>query len=271
MMTPTKAQAVDRLNRVLDAIPVLTLSSTNSPEFIKWHRDTEVAIENTFTDNPKRVDEFRQIRYFPSSFIVGGSSSTGDAAYVRGLQRATAVLQSMLEEIQEYWPDDAPESTEPEQPEPNKPATGNRVFVIHGRDEEAKQTVARFLANLDLDPVILQERPSRGNTIIEKFEEHAQSAAFAVALCTPDDVGALADEQDALRPRMRQNVVFELGYFAGAIGRNRVCALLKGNIERPSDYDGVVYILMDNNDGWKLSLARELSAAGFDIDLNRIL
>ena len=270
-MRPEKNLASDRIKRVLDAIPGLIPLSRNSPEFIKWHRDTQIAIENTFTDNPKRVEEFRQIRYFSSAIIVGGPSTAGDGAYARGLRRATAVLQSMWDEIQEYWPDGTQTSTEPGQSTPTNPANAKKVFVIHGRDEETKQTVARFLESLGLEPVILQEQPSKGNTIIEKFEEHAQSAGFAVALCTPDDVGALASDRENLKLRMRQNVVFELGYFAGAIGRNRVCALLKGDIETPSDYDGVVYITLDNNDGWKLSLARELSAAGFGIDLNRML
>ena len=177
-------------------------------------------------------------------------------------------MESMKEEVREYGLDNVTLSQGAELRNFN---IGDKVFVIHGRDEEAKQTVARFLASLNLEPVILQEQPSRGNTIIEKFEEHAQTAAFAVALCTPDDVGASASDCENLRPRMRQNVIFELGYFAGAVGRNRVCALMRGDIERPSDYDGVVYIRMDDNDGWKLPLARELKAAGFDIDLNRTM
>ena len=195
-------------------------------------------------------------------------SQSQSGATVHPFVSGTSASHKMKEEIREYGLDNVTSSRGAELRNFN---IGDKVFVIHGRDEEAKQTVARFLAELDLEPVILQEQPSKGNTIIEKFEEHAQSAAFAVALCTPDDVGALASEQDNLRPRMRQNVVFELGYFAGAIGRNRVCALLKGKVDRPSDYDGVVYIPMDNNEGWKLPLARELKAAGFDIDLNRIL
>ena len=147
----------------------------------------------------------------------------------------------------------------------------NRVFVVHGRDEAAKHTVARFLEGLGLEPVILQEQPSQGRTVIEKFEDYAQTVGFAVVLGTPDDVGSLADEMDNLQPRMRQNVVLELGYFAGALGRKRVCALLKGDVEKPSDYDGVIYIQLDDFGGWRMELAKELNAAGLPVDMNRLL
>ena len=143
------------------------------------------------------------------------------------------------------------------------------VFVIHGRNNETKETVARFLQNLDLTPLILHEQPNQGQTIIEKFEQHAQ-VGFAVALLTPDDVGSLQDARDELKPRARQNVVFELGYFLGRLGRERVCALIKGNVEPPSDYDGVVYISLDDG-GWKMDLIRELKNAGFEVDANQAL
>ncbi len=270
MTKPTKAHAIDRIRKALDAIPGLMQMARDSQEFVKWHRNTEIAIENTFINSPRHLEEFREIGYSPLLFM-GGTDNTSQKTYVRGLKKASAVLQSMLEEIREYWLDEVQGPLQSERPGLSEPIITNKVFVIHGRDEEAKQTVARFLEGLGLKPVILQEQPSRGNTIIEKFEEQAQLAYFAVALCTPDDVGALANEKDHLKSRMRQNVVFELGYFAGAIGRNRVCALLKGDIERPSDYDGVIYIQLDEAGGWKLSLARELKSAGLSVDLNNLL
>ena len=142
--------------------------------------------------------------------------------------------------------------------------------MVSGRDEGTTDTVARFLENLELDPVILREQPNEGRTIIEKFEEYAQ-VGFAVVLCTPDDVGALAAEQDQLKSRPRQNVVLEWGYFLGKIGRQRVCALIRGDMEIPSDYSGVVYIRMDDSQGWQLQLTRELYQAGLPVDANKIL
>ena len=89
-----------------------------------------------------------------------------------------------------------------------------------------------------------------------------------MVLLTPDDEGGLK-HSDAMRLRARQNVIFELGFFIGRLGRNRVCALTKGDVEIPSDYSGVVYIQMDG--GWKLDLVRELKGAGYDVDANRIV
>ena len=116
--------------------------------------------------------------------------------------------------------------------------------------------------------MILHEQPDGGRTIIEKFEEHAE-VGFAVALLTPDDVGALKGDESNLNPRARQNVIFEFGYFIGKLHRERVCALVKGDVEKPSDYDGVLYIPLDDSGGWKTGLIRELKDAGFEVDANK--
>ncbi len=118
--------------------------------------------------------------------------------------------------------------------------------------------------------MILQEQINRGMTVIEKFEEFAGRAGFAVILMTPDDYGYPVGLDNERRHRPRQNVVLELGYFTGRLGRDKVFVLMKGDIEVPSDVLGLVYQSMDNSNGWQLMLAKELKAAGFEIDLNRI-
>jgi predicted nucleotide-binding protein len=146
-----------------------------------------------------------------------------------------------------------------------------KVFIVHGHDVGPREAVARILERLDFEPIILHEQPNRGRTIITKFQEEAADVGFAVVLMTPDDIGGKQGESsDPLRARARQNVIFELGFFIGVLGPERVAALVKGTIERPSDFDGVVYVNMDEQGGWMRTLARELNAAGFEVDLNKL-
>ena len=148
---------------------------------------------------------------------------------------------------------------------------GDKVFIVHGHDEAAKLAIADFVKTYDLNPIILDEKANEGQTIIEKFEAHAGEAGYAIILLTPDDVGAAKDQANDLKPRTRQNVILELGYFLGALGRERVCVLHKEKVELPSDIHGVLYIPMDSSDGWQLKLAKEVKQAGLPIDLNKLV
>jgi predicted nucleotide-binding protein len=146
------------------------------------------------------------------------------------------------------------------------------VFIVHGHDRQARAELARFVERVGLKPIILEEQADAGLTIVEKFERDASRAGAAIVLLTPDDVGGTKDTSPPeLRGRARQNVIFELGYFAGKFGRGRVCALVRGHLEIPSDYNGVMYVTMDDHDGWKLKLARNLKDSGLPVDLSRLL
>lgn len=143
----------------------------------------------------------------------------------------------------------------------------NSVFIVHGRDDAARLEAARFIERLGLNAIVLHERPNKGRTIIEKFEAEG-SAGFAIVLLTPDDHGAAIGED--LQLRARQNVLLELGYFIGSIGRHRVIALKKGEIEIPSDFVGVLWEPLDARGAWKMRVAHELSDAGYNIDFSRV-
>ena len=224
-----KNKAIERLQRALDRIPELQQLRRNSPEFQKWHRDTEVAISNTFGDKTRHLQDFTTIKYTPGMVVGGMREQYFQRAYVNGLESVASVLTSMINEIKEYWEDDVQPTATP-RAEASSPETTNEVFVVHGRDEGAKDKVASFLKKLDLQPIVLKEQPNEDRTIIEKFEHHASRVGFAIVLFTPDDVGSLHDKYGEPQPRARQNVVFELGYFIGKLGRDRACALLKGDV-----------------------------------------
>ena len=151
----------------------------------------------------------------------------------------------------------------------NEEVDSDRVFIVHGHDEASRESVARFIENLGLTPVILHEQASRGMTVPEKLEEYG-NVGYAVILLTPDDVGR---EKGQLgdQPRARQNVILELGYFVGRLGRGRVIAFRKDDVEIPSDYLGVVYTDFDARGAWRQELTRELRSAGYEIDLSRAI
>jgi predicted nucleotide-binding protein len=148
----------------------------------------------------------------------------------------------------------------------------NKVFIVHGHDGELKESTARLVAKLGLEPIILHEQANKGRTIIEKFSDHANDTAFAIVLLTADDEGRKKTPpgEEALRPRARQNVIFELGFFFGFLGRGRVCAIYEKGVELPSDLHGVLYVEHDEGGAWIFAVAKEIRAAGYDIDLNKL-
>lgn len=142
-----------------------------------------------------------------------------------------------------------------------------KVFIVHGRDEAAKQEVSRFIEKLGLEAIVLHENASLGMTIIEKIEHYSNDVDFALILYTACDHGRGAHESTVPpKDRARQNVVFEHGYLMAKLGRENVCPLVKGNIETPNDMSGVVYVNLDNSGGWKNTVATELQSCGYSIN-----
>ena len=267
MAKVSKEKATERLQALVqegsELIPGLGLTRQTQ----KWLRDVDNALYRIFGENS------REYSSIPQSYSVSGNGLRNH------LNKMTSLVESCLDDIKYFWEEDeAIQDTISDVsvlPVPNSEHVDKRVdlrkiFVIHGHDEAAREKLARFLQTLGLQPVILHEQPNEGRTIIEKFEDYAD-VGFATVLLTPDDLGAPKENKNALKPRARQNVIFELGYFIGKLGRNRVCALVRGDVEKPSDYDGVVYISLDDPGAWKMEVIRELRTAGVDVDANKVL
>ena len=120
-----------------------------------------------------------------------------------------------------------------------------------------------------LTAIVLHEQVNANLTVIEKLERNSD-VSFAVVLLTPDDVGGKKESSNNLTPRARQNVLIELGYFVGKLGRSNVCALRLGDTEIPSDFSGVIYTDIDKAGAWKTKLAQELVGAKFTIKLEAL-
>lgn len=188
--------------------------------------------------------------------------------YREGFESKIKHLEGCIEQLQTDIDLSSPAAAKTSESLRDAPIAGDKVFVVHGRDSGTKETVARFLERLDLEAVILHERANEGRTIIEKFTDFSD-VHFAVVLLTGDDEGRLRGTAADLKPRARQNVVLELGYFLGKLGRKKVCVLYQNGVEVPSDYAGVLFVELDPHERWKFDLVRELRAAGFNVDANK--
>jgi predicted nucleotide-binding protein len=270
-LTKPKAEADDLITKQIrggEALLESAARASSVEEFseaqTQWSDYTNELLKHLFTTDAI-ADEFLGMAF--------GSWDRDPRVYLRNIadsvRRRLTNLRSIHNRLEFF--EDSPSAVGQTKRDSRPPAGSSRdVFVVHGRDEATKQIVARFLEKLKLTPVILHEQPSMGKTILEKLESHSLMG-FAIALLTPDDVGALASELSSLKPRARQNVVFETGYFMALLGRSNVCALVGEGVEHPSDMSGLVYISLDSHGAWKLELARELKAAKFDIDMNNAL
>lgn len=158
-------------------------------------------------------------------------------------------------------------TSEQERPEPT--ARSKKVFVVHGRDELSKTSLEVFLHEIGLEPIVLHRQADEGQTIIEKFEKHAE-VGYAFILLTPDEVAYLAEE-DALpdnerskERRARPNVIFEFGYFVGRLGRSRVCCIYTADVSLPSDVHGMIYKKFNNSiDEVAYGIMKDLKASGY--------
>jgi predicted nucleotide-binding protein len=271
-------RGIARLNKRIEDVETFepqSVGGRNAPEVSALSTSIEETLGSVFGAGTIQFNRYRRAADVDPTarlgIVVGGSRpyplSQVHEDLERGKQSSLAHLRQAVrfleEEIAEHGQAPAPAAPA----ELRKPS--RKVFVVHGHDEGSREGVARFLAQAGFEPVILHERPNKGRTIITKFREEAADIGFAVVLMTPDDTGGKAGS--GVRPRARQNVVFELGFFIGALGPERVVALVKGDVERPSDFEGVVYIDLDSAGAWRTKLGQELEAAGLEVDWNKVM
>lgn len=219
----------------------------------------------------ERKDIFREEYWvIIEAWAKANSAGAGLSAWVSGHEtmRALSDKQEQAASIIAAFATSVPEdigelgsATDQE----NDVETSNKVFIVHGHDKPLKDQVKAFLYDLGLQPVAIADEPRGGSkTIIEHFLNHSEGAACAIVLLSPDDVGGVADA-GITKERARQNVIFELGFFMGRIDLNRVVMMKKGAVEIPSDLHGILYVPVDDGDGWKWLLSRELRAMGLPV------
>jgi len=155
---------------------------------------------------------------------------------------------------------------------PEPISLSKNVFIVHGHDIQPVEELKRMLIGFGLNPIILHEQPSGSLTLPEKLEKYSD-VGYAFVILTPDDAACQSTEvtrsdypivRVKLKFRARQNVVLEFGYFMGLLGRDRVCCLYNGDVELPSDMQGIVYIpFKESIEERRDMIIKELRNAGY--------
>jgi predicted nucleotide-binding protein len=250
---------IDKGRALLAARPI------GSDNYSSWELLTRNFLEKAFGTNSPNVSTVTDVGAY-GAFPMNAGEHWWEDHRAKSLETQLKKLEGLVELL----------STEIQLSAGHAPyvaaiVAGHRVFLVHGHDQAVLHEVARFLERLEQNVIILREQPNQGRTIVEKFENYAD-VGFAIVLLTPDDRGGpMAAPYDGQQPRARQNVILELGYFLGRLGRNRVCALYREGVEIPSDYSGVLYVKLDDAGAWRLALAKEMKAAELPVDMNLAL
>lgn len=248
------------------------LSVADDDIFRDVKQKTEMVIRKFFGEHSHYLITVRNIHFSDGDGLID-EDSWDDAK-----QRIVGLIETMIDDL-----------SLPDEPAPLKKnykvvisgaaqseadPHSKKVFVVHGHDDAMKGSVARVLEKLGLEPIILHEKPDQGKTVIEKFMANSSDVGFAVVLLSGDDIAyPKSAKPKQARPRARQNVILELGFFVGKLGREKVLPLYRkaDNFEHPSDFAGVLYKEFDEHGHWRFELVKELQAEGYDVDANKLM
>ena len=258
-LPPTKA--IELLKKQIELIDKLLQLHHDDPEFTKWDNFTEQIIIKTFGKPHENLTDYTSSRY-AGEIWANMPDEAFQENFVKSLNIRKKLLESFIEQLEAFG------GIQKEQELIiSKSISSRKIFIVHGHNEQAKTELALILTRLGFEPIILHEQPSQGMTVIEKFEKHSD-VGFAFILLTPDDKGSQKGQEDKLLPRARQNVVFEFGSFVGKLGRERVCCLYTGDVELPSDLQGLVYLPFKSSiNEVRLDIVKELRAAGYEVKI----
>ena len=274
-MPMSAALAIEKLQSLVAEASDEPAIREDGPRHQKWRASVDAVLANSLVAKPQTLERFRGVNYHIGVWTGAPGEAEQDRRYFAGqVDEAVAIVEAAIFELEMLAESESSSRVAPNQVGAAGSSDSGTIFVVHGHDESAKYQVVRVLDKAtDRDAVILHEQANNGATVLEKFEHHAGTAAFAVIILTPDDVGGTAPSKGAepdLVARGRQNVIFEMGFFFGLLGRGRVAVLYESGVELPSDLNGLVYIELDPGGAWKIALAKELTAAGVAVNHSRI-
>lgn len=258
-------QQIDEAKKLVSKRPI------DGPLYFAWFDATRTYLNKAFGKYVKSIDS--QVTMISNPYINISKQQRDiidEKDHFESLNKLIVKLEGFVKQLQTEIEISEISQKKPELRISEKDNIMNsEVFIVHGHNENTKIKVARFLEKAGLKPIILHEQPAKGRTLIEKLIAHSL-VGYAIILLTADDLGKSVEEAD-FKPRARQNVIFEMGYFCALLGRARLSILCEEGIEIQSDYLGVEYLPLTKNGVWQSKLLSELSAAGFVVDYENAL
>lgn len=230
-----KASDYSIINNTGDLITSQVNSLKNIALYTNWFLESRELFNEYFDNSEMTFKEFCEFNTSGNGFSLSSKFS-----------RTYPLFKILIKKIEEG---NIKKNLKKEQP------MNNKIFIVHGHNNELKLEVARFIeTDFKKEAIILHERPNKGREILGKFEDEA-NVDLAIALWTKDDLGQVNESSES-KPRARQNVIFETGYFIGKLGREKVIVIIEDGLESPSDYSGLMYISASE---WKYKLGKEIS------------
>lgn len=247
-----------------DGQEIACLDSHNHTLEMNPKEITDALSDNNVSFQAKDLEHGRQFRFDDGAILI--AYNTGALVWQGKKETPTVVRVKKL-----IGGNEPPRIVAGREADAAANKANNKVFVVYGHDTNAREQLELLLRRMKLEPVILQNIPIAGDTIIEKLESNLD-VKYACVLLTPDDIGHAVDAPKDKKFRARQNVILELGMFLVRLGRKRVAILHKGDMELPSDIAGLIYIKFKNRvDEVKEKLGAELQEAGFPINIKDLL
>ena len=300
-----KDNRLDELKRLIEDIEKVRIKPRMSPKFKSWHRETLETLERLFGRKSRQVKDFEAIRYNLASFSNKTPESKFEEAFQHGLMNAAVMLSSAVKDLQAEEPKREPniKPTEDIEPEPilDKPAlvkpaavkpiadpvtpavraildassapdakeppaivkramavAEHKIFLVYANDLGMKDELSTFLSRVEISPIVLKESAASSISLMDELEKY-DDVQYGIVMLNPDASG------------ISESTIYELGLIVGKLGRNRVCGLVKNQIDILANYSGMSYVPVDPAGAWKFLLIKQLKDAGFDVDANLAL
>jgi predicted nucleotide-binding protein len=259
---------LELLKKILEDQYQVVREGKQGPIFTKWKARLESVLQRLHGGQSSFLTKLGDVSFSVGPLPFYAQPHEFVEAYRRGVEEMAAIADAAVADAEDQLAGD--EFVGSATKRARLPGEKRRIFIVHGHSEAPMQAAARLCERLGFETIVLHEQPDQGRTIIEKFEDYSD-VDFAVVLLTADDLGRRASAPDSeTKPRARQNVVLELGFFVGRLGRKKVCALADQTVEVPSDYTGVLLVRLDADGRWKTRLAEEMKAADLPVDMNDV-